>query len=96
MFPCTRHFKARSEHCGPPIGGKFPSSMSCLYTRNSSGKAELILWDLILGRPVDGFCEYGNEPSGFVKKVGHYLTSRVTIGISINVLHYKVSEWEFH
>jgi hypothetical protein len=25
--------------------------------------------------PVAGFCEHGNEPSGPIKKAGHYLTS---------------------
>jgi hypothetical protein len=33
-----------------------------------------------------GFCEHGNEPSGSIKK-GYFLTARVAIGFSNNVLH---------
>jgi hypothetical protein len=37
-----------------------------------------------------GFCENGNEPSGSIKKAGYFLTSRVTISFSNNVLHHGV------
>jgi hypothetical protein len=40
---------------------------------------------------VAGFCEYGNEPSGSIKKAGCYLTSWVTISFSKNILHHEVS-----
>jgi hypothetical protein len=35
---------------------------------------------------VAGFCEHGDEPLVSIKKVGHCLTSSVTIGISKNIL----------
>jgi hypothetical protein len=37
-----------------------------------------------------GFCEHGNEPSGFKNKAGYYLTSRVTISFSKNILFHGV------
>jgi hypothetical protein len=40
--------------------------------------------------PMAGFCEHCNEPSGSIKK-GYFLTDRVTISFSNNVLHYGVS-----
>jgi hypothetical protein len=40
-----------------------------------------------------GFCEHGNEPSGF-HKIGCCLTSWVTIRFSKNILHHGVSKYE--
>jgi hypothetical protein len=39
-----------------------------------------------------GFCEHGNEPSGSIKKAGYFLTCRMTISFSYNVLHHGVSK----
>jgi hypothetical protein len=39
-----------------------------------------------------GFCELGNEPLGSIKEVGYFLTSRVTVSFSNNILHHGVSE----
>jgi hypothetical protein len=39
---------------------------------------------------VSGFCEHGNENSGFIKKTGYFSKSRVTIGFSNNILHHGV------
>jgi hypothetical protein len=39
-----------------------------------------------------GFCEHGNEPSGSIKKAGYFLTGRVTVSFSNNILHHGVSE----
>jgi hypothetical protein len=41
---------------------------------------------------VAGFCEHGNEPSGSMKKAEYFLTSRVPVSFSNNVLHHGVSE----
>jgi hypothetical protein len=41
---------------------------------------------------VAGFCKHGNEPSGFIKKSGYFLTGLVTISFSNNVLHHGVSK----
>jgi hypothetical protein len=43
---------------------------------------------------VAGFCEHGNEPSGFIKKAGYFLTSCVTISFSTNILHHRVRNTE--
>jgi hypothetical protein len=40
---------------------------------------------------VAGFCEHGNEASDSIKKE-YFLTGRVTISFSNNVLHHGVSE----
>jgi hypothetical protein len=39
-----------------------------------------------------GFSERGNETSGCIKKAGYFLTIRVTINFSNNVLHHGASE----
>jgi len=38
-----------------------------------------------------GFCEHDNEPLGSIKKQ-YFLTSRVTVSFSNNVLHHAVSK----
>jgi hypothetical protein len=38
---------------------------------------------------VSGFCEYGNEPWGSIKK-GYFLTHFMTISFLNNVLHHGV------
>jgi hypothetical protein len=40
---------------------------------------------------VATLCEHGNEPSGSIKKVGYFLTSRVTVSFSRNILHHGVN-----
>jgi hypothetical protein len=42
---------------------------------------------------VAGFCEYGNEPSGAIKKGGYYLADRVTVSFSKNILHHEESKY---
>jgi hypothetical protein len=42
--------------------------------------------------PVVGFCEHGDELSVSITKTGYFLTSRVTISFSNNILHHGVSE----
>jgi hypothetical protein len=41
---------------------------------------------------VVGFCEHGDKPSGSIKKAEYFLTSRVTISFSNNVLRHGVSK----
>jgi hypothetical protein len=40
---------------------------------------------------VAGFCENGDEPSGFIRKQDIFLTSGVIISFSNNGLHHEVS-----
>jgi hypothetical protein len=42
--------------------------------------------------PGAGFCEHGNEPSGFHKESRVFLTSWETISFSNNTLHRGVSK----
>jgi hypothetical protein len=67
------------------------------------GNFYIILWNLLgdmdqwgeldlagsVEDPVVGFCEHGNEPSGYIKKAGYLLTRCVTIGFSNNILHHE-------
>jgi hypothetical protein len=39
---------------------------------------------------VAGFCEHSNEPSGSIMKAEYFLTSRVTISFSNNIIHHGV------
>jgi len=40
-----------------------------------------------------GFCENGNEPSGFIKKAGYFLTSCMSVSFSNNIPHHGVSKY---
>jgi hypothetical protein len=40
---------------------------------------------------VVGFCEHGNEPSFYIKKVAYSSTSWVTVNFSKNIQHHGVS-----
>jgi len=43
------------------------------------------------GLDVCGCCEHGNEPSGFIRGGGNFLTSRMTVGLSRRTLLHGVT-----